>query len=93
MIERGGIGAFHGSFASTFQDEKFNARNPFASNKPPYYERTIDGNISGPIIRDRLTLNFALSDNKQENVGTVQAETPTGPFSPGHHAAHVKSVL
>ncbi len=83
VIERGGIGAFHGSFASTFQDEKFNARNPFASNKPPYYERTIDGNISGPIIRDRLTLNFALSDNKQENVGTVQAETPTGPFSLG----------
>ena len=83
VIERGGAGAFHGSFASTFQDEKFNARNPFASNKPPYYERTIDGNISGPIIQDRLTLNFTVSDNKQENVGTVQAETPTGPFSLG----------
>ncbi len=83
VIERGGVGAFHGSFASTFQDEKFNARNPFARNKPPYYERTIDGNISGPIIQDRLTLNFTVSDNKQENVGTVQAETPTGPFSLG----------
>ena len=83
VIERGGVGAFHGNFASTFQDEKFNARNPFASNKPPYYERTIDGNISGPIIQDRLTLSFTVSDNKQENVGTVQAETPTGPFSLG----------
>jgi hypothetical protein len=83
VIERGGVGAFHGSFASTFQDEKFNARNPFASNKPPYYERTLDGNISGPIIQDRLTLNFTVSDNKQENVGTVQAETLTGPFSLG----------
>ena len=83
VIERGGVGAFHGNFASTFQDEKFNARNPFASNKPPYYERTIDGNISGPIIQDRLTLSFTVSDNKQENAGTVQAETPTGPFSLG----------
>jgi hypothetical protein len=83
VIERGGVGAFHGNFASTFQDEKFNARNPFANNKPPYYERTIDGNISGPIIRDRLSLNFTVSDNKQENVGTVKAETPTGPFSLG----------
>ncbi len=83
VIERGGVGAFHGNFASTFQDEKFNARNPFASNKPPYYERTIAGNISGPIIQDRLTLSFTVSDNKQENVGTVQAETPTGPFSLG----------
>ena len=83
VIERGGVGAFHGSFASTFQDEKFNARNPFARNKPPYYERTIDGNVSGPIISDRLSLNFTVSDNKQENVGTVKAETPTGPFSLG----------
>ena len=83
VIERGGVGAVHGSFASTFQDESLNARNPFARNKPPYYERTIDGNISGPIIGDRLSLNFTVSDNKQENVGTVQAETPTGPFALG----------
>ena len=83
VIERGGVGAFHGSLASTFQDESLNARNPFARNKPPYYERTIDGNISGPLIGDRLSLNFTFSDNKQENVGTVKAETPTGPFSLG----------
>jgi hypothetical protein len=83
VIERGGIGAFHGNFASTFQDEKFNARNPFAGNKPPYYERTIDANISGPIIQERLSLNFTVSDNKKENVGTVKAETPDGPFSLG----------
>ena len=63
--------------------DKFNARNPFALNKPPYYERTIDGNISGPVIRDRLSLNFTVSDNKKENVGTVKAELPTGPFSLG----------
>jgi TonB-dependent receptor-like protein len=83
VIERGGVGALHGNFASTFQDDKFNARNPFALNKPPYYERTIDGNISGPVIRDRLSLNFTVSDNKKENVGTVKAELPTGPFSLG----------
>jgi hypothetical protein len=83
VIERGGVGAFHGNFASTFQDESLNARNPFASNKPPYYERTIDANVSGPIIQNRLTLNFTVSDNKQENVGTVKAETPQGPFSLG----------
>jgi hypothetical protein len=83
VIERGGVGAFHGNFASTFQDEKLNARNPFANNKPPYYERTINGNISGPIIENRLSLNFTVNDNKQENVGTVKAEMPDGPFSLG----------
>jgi hypothetical protein len=83
VIERGGVGAWHGNFATTFQDEKFNARNPFASNKPPYYERTVDGNVSGPVIQDRLSLNFTVSDNKQENVGTVKAVTLDGPFSLG----------
>src|SRR4029079_11030954 len=79
VIERGGVGALHGNFATTFQDDKFIARNPFALNKPPYYERTIDGNISGPVIRDRLSLNFTVSDNKKENVGTVKAQLLDGP--------------
>ena len=83
VIERGGVGAYHGNLALTFQDESLNARNPFAPNKPPYYERTVNANISGPVIRDRLTLNFTADDNKQENVGTVKAETPDGLFSLG----------
>ncbi len=83
VIERGGVGAYHGNFAATFQDESLNARNPFADNKPPYYERTLNGDISGPIVQDRLSLNFALTDNRRENVGTVKAETPEGPFSLG----------
>ncbi len=83
VIERGGVGAYHGNFAATFQDEALNARNPFADNKPPYYERTINGDISGPIIQDRLSLNFAVTDNRRENVGTVKAQTLDGPFSLG----------
>ena len=83
VIQRGGAGAFHGNFMAMFQDESLNARNPFASNKPPYYERTINGNFSGPLIKDRLTLNFIANDNRAENVGTVKAETLDGPFSLG----------
>ena len=99
VIERGGIGAFHGNFRLTLQDESLNARNPFADNKPPYYERTVYANVSGPVIRDRLSLNFTVDDNKQENVGTVQAETLDGPFSLGvtrptlNRFYDVKSVL
>src|SRR5262245_19027803 len=83
VIERGGAGTYHGNFASTFQDDKFNARNPFASNRPPYYERTVYANLSGPVIRNRLSLNFTVSDNKKENVGTVKAQLPDGLFSLG----------
>jgi hypothetical protein len=83
VIERGGVGLYHGNFAATIQDEALNARNPFADNKPPYYERTLNGDISGPVIQDRFSLNFAVTDNRRENVGTVKAETLDGPFSLG----------
>jgi hypothetical protein len=83
VIENGGVGDFHGNFSATFQNQRLNARNPFASNKPPYYERTIYGNVSGPVIRDRLTLSLLVNDNRAENVSTVKALTPDGPFSLG----------
>ncbi len=83
VIERGGAGAFHGNFSAAFQDDALNARNPVAGNKPRYYERTISGNISGPVIRDRLTASFSLRDNRRENVGTVNALTLDGPFALG----------
>ena len=83
VIERGGAGAFHGNFSAAFQDDALNARNPKAGNRPPYYERTISGNVSGPVIRDRLTASFSLRDNRRENVGTVNALTLDGPFTLG----------
>ena len=83
IIQRGGAGAFHGNFIAMFQDERLNARNPFAENKPPYHERTIIGNFSGPLLRDRLTISLTVNDNRAENVGTIKAETLEGPFSLG----------
>ncbi len=83
IIQRGGVGAYHGNFMAAFKDESLNARNPFAANKPPYHERTINGNFSGPLISNRLTINFTVDDNRQENVGTVKVERLEGPFALG----------
>src|SRR5438046_7569536 len=83
VVQRGGAGAYHGNFMAMFQNESLNARNPFASNKPPYYERTIVGNISGPVLQNRLTASFTVNDNRQENVGTVKALLLSGPFALG----------
>lgn len=83
IIQRGGGGAWHGNFSANFQDDKLNARNPFGQNKPPYQERTINGNFDGPLIRDRLTLGFTVNNNRQENVGTVKAQLLDGPYSLG----------
>lgn len=83
VIQRAGIGAFHGNFGFQFKDESLNARNPFAHNKPPYQERQINFNFNGPLIRNKVTWNINGNQNMRENVGTVHAITPDGPYDLG----------
>ena len=83
VIQRGGAGAFHGNAQFLLQDEALNARNPFAANKPPYQERRTSMDISGPVIPGRLTTTFLVNQTEAENVDTVNALTPTGPFALG----------
>src|SRR5262245_25448834 len=58
VIQRAGLGAFHGNVTYQFKDEALNARNPFAPNKPPYQERQTNFNFSGPLIHNRLTTSI-----------------------------------
>lgn len=83
VIQRGGAGAFHGNGAVLIRDQALNARNPFARNKPPYQERQTSFDFSGPIIPGRLTALVAGNQSEAQNVDTVHATLPTGPFDLG----------
>ncbi len=83
VIQRAGIGAFHGNAAFQFKDESLNARNPFAHNRPPYQERQTNFNFNGPVIRNRMTINVNGSHNLRESANTVHAITPAGPYDLG----------
>ncbi len=83
VIQRAGLGAFHGTVEYRFKDEALNARNPFAGNKPPYQQRQANFNFSGPLIPNRLTINANGSHQVQENANTVHAETLSGPYDLG----------
>ena len=83
VIQRAGIGAFHGNFAFQFKDEALNARNPFAHNKPPYQERQVNVDVGGPVIPGRLTTNVNVSYSLAQQVDTINATLPEGPFSLG----------
>jgi len=83
IVQRGGIGAFHGEAGVQLKNAALNARNPFADNKPPYKERQLDFNFSGPVVRNRLTMSANANQNESQNVGTVHAITLDGPFDMG----------
>lgn len=83
IIEKGGTGAFHGSYEFRFRDESLNAPNAFSSTKPPYQQRNFNLDTSGPVIRDRLTLGLGAEQNEEDNVETINALTVNGPVQLG----------
>jgi hypothetical protein len=78
VIQRGGLGAWHGNGQFLLKDDALNARNAFAENKPPYQERRLSMDVSGPSIRGRLTSSVNFFQLEAENVGTVRATLPDG---------------
>jgi len=75
---RGGSGRFNGDAEIRFQDESLDARNAFASFRPPYQTRDFTANVSGPLIRNRLTATLGVSSDSSEEGDTLQAITPNG---------------
>lgn len=83
VIQRGGAGAWHGNGQFLLKDDALNARNAFAGNKPPYQERRLNVDVSGPSIPGRLTSAIGYNQTEAKNVTTVNATLPEGPFALG----------
>ena len=78
ILTRGGTGRFNGDLTFNFRDESLDARNAFANSRPPYQRRNFNGNVSGPVIRDVLTLTFSARHNTSEEGNNLQAIGPNG---------------
>src|SRR5207247_4731947 len=70
VIQRAGVGAFHGNAGYQFKDESLNARNPLADNKPPYQQRQANLKLSGQLIKNSLTINVNGTHQVQESANT-----------------------
>ncbi len=87
IITRAGTGNFNGNMQFNFRDESLNANNPFSTEKrPPYQTRNFNTNYGGPIIKNKLTMNFRANNNEQDNSGVIRALvpasiSPTGSFN------------
>ena len=75
---RGGSGTFNGDFTFDFEDESLDARNPFASSRPPYQRRDLTLNLSAPIIRDRMTATLGINNEFAEEGDSLRAFTTNG---------------
>ena len=64
VFTKPGTDKWHGELDLEFADETFNSRNPFISNRPPFQQRNISGELSGPIIKKRAS--FFLDVQKED---------------------------
>jgi len=69
---------YHGTMNFMFKDDSLNARNPFAITKPAYQQRNLNATLSGPVIRNKVTLNVTARNFSTDNSETIRAILPTG---------------
>ena len=74
-----GSSAYHGSFNATFRSYHLDARNAFATNRPPEHLLLFDGYLSGPLGSGKKT-TFDLNVNRRQDdlQSIVFARVPSG---------------
>jgi len=79
VITKPGSSEYHGEFNFIFRDHHLDARNAFATERPPEQRRIFEGNLTGPLGGGKKT-TFLLSVNREEEdlQSIVFARTPAG---------------
>ena len=73
IITKAGTGDYHGNFNFEFRDANMNARDPFLAVRPPAQTRNFQSNFSGPLIRNKLSLNLNVRHFYNDNTNTIRA--------------------
>jgi Carboxypeptidase regulatory-like domain/TonB dependent receptor len=73
IITKPGSEKWGGEFVTQFEDESFNSRNPYAANRPPFQVRAFEGNLTGPIIRNKASFFLDAEHKNIDNNSLINA--------------------
>ena len=78
ITTKSGIDKLHGSFDLSGTDQPLDARNPYTTVKPPFYDFQQDGNLNGPLGKKT---SFFISQTVEQiaNSAVVNAADPLAP--------------
>ncbi|MCA1586124.1 MAG: carboxypeptidase regulatory-like domain-containing protein [Acidobacteria bacterium] len=80
VVTRSGTNDLHGQVSYFGRDDGLNAKNAFATTKPPFDSARVSGTLGGPIIRNKTFLFGALEYNRQNSVRII-ALPAANPFA------------
>ena len=75
---RGGADDFHGGFTVRARNSVFDARNPLSPDKLPFSREGYEINLSGPIVKRKLTFFVDANREQQQQSEPVFAYLPSG---------------
>jgi hypothetical protein len=81
IITKPGTGRMRGNFNFNLRNDALNATQFNAPEKLPYSRQNFQGNVSGPLVHDKLTLTLSAQRNDSFNTTIIKALTATGPFN------------
>ncbi|MCL5742952.1 MAG: TonB-dependent receptor [Acidobacteria bacterium] len=85
ILTKPGTDKYHGTAFFEFGDAMFNARNPYAANKPDFLQKQYGGNVSGPLSkRASFNMDFEkrdIDDNAIINATILDPNFNIVPFS------------
>jgi hypothetical protein len=81
IITKPGTGKMRGNFNFNFRNDALNATQFNAPLKLPYQRQNFQGNVSGPLVHDKLTMTMFAQRNDGFNTTIIRALTGNGPFS------------
>ena len=92
ILTRPGTDKFRGSVGFNFTDESLNTRNPFSVNsskRAPYQVRSLNGSISGPIVKQKASFFLHVGHNQQDDNADILATVLDPNFIPTQFGASV----
>ncbi|HEY0426490.1 MAG TPA: TonB-dependent receptor [Pyrinomonadaceae bacterium] len=73
IFTKPGTDKWRGEIGSEFEDESFNSRNPFATNRPSFQLRNINGNAGGPLVKKRASFFVDFEKEDVDNNALINA--------------------
>ena len=74
---RSGTNQIHGTAYDFLRNQELDAKNLFATSKPPYKRNDFGGSVGGPIVRNKLFIFGDLEYNKIRQSTTTVDSVPT----------------
>jgi hypothetical protein len=78
VITKPGMGDWRSRINFAFRDTSLNARNAFATARPPEQVKRVQVSSQGPIVKGKTGITFSLEGNASYDAQTINAATPDG---------------